>query len=88
MRTLIFFILTITSGCPGPSDPIPEACQRADECNAIPGRSADECTDDYETWLSQQASSTQEEFRHAIQECLDHPSCSGFVSCVNVVLGN
>ncbi len=82
MRTLIFIILTVTS-CT--SDPIADACKRADDCNALNG-SIQECTDNYESALNQLPQSQQDEFRHEINDCLDHPSCSAFVSCVNALV--
>lgn len=85
MRTLIVLVLSITSACT--SDPVADACQRADQCNALNG-SVEECTDNFTTALDRLSSSDQDEYRHAIQDCLDHPSCGGFVSCINTVLGN
>ena len=84
MRTVIFFILTITSACAA-SDPVEEACKRADDCNALNG-SVQECTENYNAALNTYPQSQQDEFRHGLQDCLDHPSCSAFVACVNALV--
>lgn len=84
MRTLFFIILTITSGCPS-SDPVSDACKRADECNALSG-SVQECTDNWTSALNAYPETEQEELRHDLEACLDHPSCSAFVACVNALV--
>jgi hypothetical protein len=83
MRTLFFIIVTITSvtsGCT--SDPIADACKRADDCNALDG-SVDECIENYTAALNTYPPSQQDEYRHELDACLDHPSCGAFVDCVN-----
>ena len=84
MRTLIFIILTISSACAS-SDPIEDACKRADDCNALNG-SVQECTENYNAALNTYPQTQQDEFRHELEQCLDHPSCGAFVACVNALV--
>ncbi|MEO6772719.1 MAG: hypothetical protein ABI467_06815 [Kofleriaceae bacterium] len=89
MRTLLFIIISITSIVTGTSgctaDPIADACKRADDCNALNG-SVEECTENYTSALDTYPASQQDEFRHDLEDCLDHPSCSAFVACVNALV--
>jgi len=82
MRALLF-VIAITSACA--SDPVADACKRADDCNALTG-SIQECTENFDSALNQLPQSQQEEYRHAIDDCLTHPSCSAFVSCINALV--
>ncbi len=84
MRNLIFLCIAITCACA--HDPIQDACQRADECNALTG-SVQECTEDFDSGLNKLPQSDQDEYRQEVTDCLDHASCSAFVTCINDVLG-
>lgn len=80
MRTLIFLFISFSCGCA--SDPIQDACKRADDCNALTG-SVEECTENFDSALNQLPQSQQDEYRQAVQECLTHPACTAFVTCIN-----
>jgi hypothetical protein len=85
MRALILVIVSITSACTSES-PIEGFCKRAQDCNILQ-TSVDECIDNLDHDRDQLSSADQGELDLSVQECLDHPSCDGFATCVTN-LGN
>jgi hypothetical protein len=85
MRALILVIVSITSACATES-PIEEFCKRAQDCNILE-TSVDECIDNLERQRDDLSSAQQGEIDLSVKQCLDHPSCDGFATCVSN-LGN
>ncbi len=81
MRTLILFIVSITSAACTDST-MQQFCARADDCNYL-STSVEECTQDLESKRGMLTPSEQGEFDLQVQQCLDHPSCAGFRDCVD-----
>lgn len=75
----LFFFVTIISACT--DSELQQFCERADECNYL-GTSVDECIDNLEAQRDRLPPSDRGELDLAVQDCLDHPSCNGFRSCV------
>jgi hypothetical protein len=66
-----------------------QMCDRMQSCNLLAaGYSADECEQDLDADASSLAQNQRDEFEFELQQCLDHPSCSGFGDCLSALLGS
>lgn len=80
MRNLIIlFVVAITSACT--DSELQQFCERAQDCNYLSG-SVEECIENLEAQRDRLPPSDRGELDLAVQDCLDHPSCNGFRSCV------
>jgi hypothetical protein len=80
MRILFLVVISIGSGC-GQGTPIEQFCRRAQDCNLL-STSVDECIDSLDQSRAQLTSADQGELDLSLQDCLDHPSCDGFHTCI------
>lgn len=71
-------------GAAGGGGVIDDLCDRADECNIL-GTSKDECIEYMDQCTGELTPSQRAEWEHAIEDCLDHPTCGGAVDCYNQV---
>jgi hypothetical protein len=66
-----------------------ELCDRMQSCNLLrAGVSVDECVQDLDTALGQLPPTQKDEVEYDLQQCLDHPACSGLASCVQSYIGS
>jgi hypothetical protein len=79
MRTVLITILCTAIGCS--SSTTEKFCDRADSCKIL-ATSVDECVDTLDHALDGLSDADREEVEDALEECLDHPSCSGFSACL------
>lgn len=58
-------------------------CSKADECNALSGRSKSECEDIVNKCVDTLTSSQRKDWNTAVNSCLDIATCSTFIACAN-----
>ena len=82
MRTvLVIILLAAASGCSSPST-VEKFCDRADSCDILL-TSVSECVQIFDDVLDDLPDSQRDEAEDLLEECLDHPSCTGFSSCLS-----
>jgi len=79
MRTVLITMLLAAVGCSSTAE---RFCDRADSCKILQ-TSVDQCVHVLENALDQVPASDREEVEHLLEECIDHPSCSGFSTCIS-----
>jgi len=80
-RMMVVVVVAMVAGGCTSSSLTEEFCNRADACNALVN-SVDECIEDIDSALDKLPSSQRDELKHEVKMCLDHPSCSGFRTCI------
>ena len=82
MRTvLVIMFLAAAGGCSS-SSTAEKFCDRADSCDIL-NTNVNECVRILDDALDGLPDSDREEAENLLEECLDHPSCSGFASCLS-----
>lgn len=84
MRHWFVVSLAFTAACSS-ADVTDEFCHRLDSCNQL-ATSVDECTQDIASALDMLPQDDRDEVEHDLKQCLDRPSCDGFIACVSALL--
>lgn len=83
--SLIAAVTLTTAACGGGGDDFEsvsdELCHRFDECNALDGVSANECTSVISSCVSELSAGEERDWELDIQDCLDYSSCNTFIEC-------
>jgi len=79
------FITVSTTACGGSADdPVADACERLDECNALnDGISVNECVENVDRDLGLFTESERTDWEGLMRSCLNFSSCDLFLSCVD-----
>lgn len=87
MSIVSFLFVASVTGCGSETESTSQAiCQRGDVCNAnLPGGSVKECTEFFDTTLSKLTPTLRDQMEFEFEACLENPSCSAFIDCVNDV---
>ena len=83
MRPTFVFITVMLFGC-GTQSLSEEYCNRLDSCNRL-ARSVEECVEDADNALDSLPRNQRDEVEYEFKQCLDRPSCDGFVACVQAL---
>jgi monomeric isocitrate dehydrogenase len=84
MRRFIIFLL-LAPACTSRSTS-EQYCDRAQACNLLkPGISVEECVQDIDAKINQLPQTQRDELEYQVQQCLNHPACNGFASCVSAL---
>lgn len=75
---LVFFLASIAACSSVEAD----FCEKADECNALNGKSVDECTEEGEKSLDELPDGQRSDCEDELEDCLDKESCSAFGRCI------
>jgi hypothetical protein len=75
--------LAALAGCDDEDNPVLQACERLDECNALnAGVSVEECVEMVDRNLDQYTSSQRSDWEGLMRSCLDFDSCQLYIDCV------
>jgi hypothetical protein len=80
MRIILVTILFTAIGCSS-SSTTERFCDRADSCEIL-ATSVGACLDTLDRALDDLSDRDRGEVEDILEECLDHPSCSGFSACI------
>jgi hypothetical protein len=84
--SFVFAAAAALAAC-GSSSIAEDTCKRADECNALRG-SVKECVEDINNILDHATQTDRDEAELQMNQCLDHPACSAFLSCFANINGS
>jgi hypothetical protein len=83
IASLALAVGLVTACGPG-SDPVVDACERLDECNALnAGISVDECIQEVDVALQSATPSERNDWATLMNGCLQFDTCNAFISCVD-----
>lgn len=84
MRHWFPFALVFATACSS-ADVTDEFCNRLDSCRQL-ATSVEECTQDIGKALDMLPQNARDEVEHDLKQCLDRPSCDGFITCISALL--
>jgi hypothetical protein len=83
IASLALAVGLVTACGPG-SDPVVDACERLDECNALnAGISVSECIEEVDRFRDDFTASERNDWDRLMEGCLGFDGCGTFLSCVD-----
>lgn len=84
LGALLALAVPLFAACGGGSDPVVDACERLDECNALgAGISVSECVEEVDRFRNDFTPSERNDWDRLMEGCLGFDGCSTFLSCVD-----